>query len=193
VEPSKIDVNSRGIRERPTQASLNDSLGPRDSIHKVKSSAKMGSSEPIIEVSPPGHKSSMMLHEESSNTETNDGVSNMAMLDGNTVDNKEGLFKFKKVKGFKQKTQKLDRKESSRSHLQDEIVFSNLKVLPGDIKGGNKLQTQIRRKGKVPVVTEEPVELIFNTDMKISQKLISKLEDMKKFPINNSELAQQYI
>lgn len=30
-------------------------------------------------------------------------------------------------------------------------------------------------------------------DMKISQKLIEKLEEMKKFPINNSELCQQYI
>lgn len=29
--------------------------------------------------------------------------------------------------------------------------------------------------------------------MKISQKLISRLEEMKKFPINNSELCQQYI
>jgi hypothetical protein len=80
-----------------------------------------------------------MLHEDSSATETNDGMSNMAMLDGNTRDKDGGgIFKFKKVKGFKQKTQALERKESSRSHLQDEIVFSNLKVLPGDIKGGNK-------------------------------------------------------
>ena len=43
------------------------------------------------------------------------------------------------------------------------------------------------------MVVEEPAELIFNTDMKISQKLISRLEEMKKFPINNSELSQQYI
>lgn len=35
-------------------------------------------------------------------TETHDGVSNTALLDGNT-DNKEALFKFKKVKGFKQR------------------------------------------------------------------------------------------
>ena len=134
-----------------------------------------------------------MLHEDSSATETNDGMSTMGMLDGNTRDKDGGgLFKFKKVKGFKQKTQRLERKESSKSHLQDEIVFSNLKVLPGDIKGGNKQTTQ-KRKKRVPVVVEEPAELIFNTDMKISQKLISRLEEMKKFPINNSELSQQYI
>ena len=151
----------------------------------------MGETQPMVEVSPVQQKSTMILHEDSSATETNDGMSNMAMLDGNT-NAKESLFKFKKVKGFKQKTQKLERKESSKSHLQDEIVFSNLKVLPGDIKGGNKQTTQ-KRKKTVPVVAEEPAELIFNTDMKISQKLISRLEEMKKFPINNSELSQQYI
>jgi len=46
-----------------------------------------------------------MLHEDSSATETNDGMSTMGMLDGNTRDKDGGgLFKFKKVKGFKQKT-----------------------------------------------------------------------------------------
>ena len=76
------------------------SLSLKENLHKVKSSAKMGPTEPIVEVEASRNQSSIMHHEDSSATETNDGVSNMAMLDGNTTD-KEGIFKFKKVKGFK--------------------------------------------------------------------------------------------
>jgi hypothetical protein len=84
---------------------LNESVGPSEKkagVRKVESSAKMGSSEPIVEISAKQEKSTMMLHEDSSATETNDGMSTMGMLDGNTRDKDGGgLFKFKKVKGFK--------------------------------------------------------------------------------------------
>lgn len=102
VEPSKIDP-AKGSNQRPTDVTLNDSNGPApgQNIHKVKSTAKMGSSDPIVEIAPMQQQSTMMLREDSSATETNDGMSNMAMLDGKNAEKDEGLFKFKKVKGFK--------------------------------------------------------------------------------------------
>lgn len=64
-------------------------------------------SKPIVEIAPTKNiQSSMILHEDSSFTENNDGVSNVAILDGNSKPD-TALFKFKKVKGFKHKTQTL--------------------------------------------------------------------------------------
>ena len=81
---------------------------------------------------PDKQNTQMFKHEESSLNDTHDGISNIANLDGQNR-NKKDLFGFKKVKGFKQKTLRMERKDSSKSHLQDEIVFSNLKILPKDI------------------------------------------------------------